>query len=69
MSTDFQPLANGMSTLWFYDESETNYVVQGSTELLTWLQLTINLVSSLGYLEFTHTASTDLARRFYRIGT
>ena len=67
MSTDFQPLVNGMSTLRFYDEPGTNYVVQGSTDLVTWLPLTINLVSGLGYLEFTHTASTNLARGFYRI--
>ena len=68
MSTDFQPLANGMSTLRLYDEPGTNYVVQGSTDLVTWLPLTTNQVSGLGYLEFTDTASTNLTRRFYRIG-
>jgi hypothetical protein len=65
--TDAQRLANGMFTLRFYGESGTNYVVQGSTNLVNWLPLTTNQISGLGYLEFTDTSSTNYDRRFYRI--
>jgi len=65
--TDVQQLANGMFTLRVYGEPGTNYIVQGSTNLVNWLPLSTNQVSGLGYLEFADTSSTNYDRRFYRI--
>ncbi len=65
--TDFQLLANGVFTLRLYGEPETNYVVQGSTNLVNWLSLATNQVSGLGYFEFTDISSTNFVRRYYRI--
>lgn len=65
--TDFQRLANGMFTFRFYGDPGTNYVVQGTTDLLNWSALATNQVSGLGYLEFTDTSATNYSKRFYRI--
>lgn len=65
--TDFQQLANGMSAFRFYGESGTNYVVQGSTNLVNWLSLATNQISGLGYLEFTDSTTTNYHWRFYRV--
>ena len=65
--TDFLRLPNGMFTFRFYGEPGTSYVVQGSTNLVNWLPLATNQVSGFGYLEFTDTAGTNHAHRFYRI--
>ena len=65
--TDFQRLANGMFTFRFYGEAGTNYVVQGSTNLVNWSALATNQASGLGYLEFTDTSATNYSKIFYRI--
>ena len=67
LMTDVQRLANGMLTLRFYGETGTDYVVQGSTNLVSWQPLWTNQVSSLGYLGFVDATSTNFNRRFYRI--
>ena len=56
-----------MFTFRFYGEPGTNYVVQGSTNLVNWSALATNQVSGLGYLEFTDISATNCAKRFYRI--
>ena len=65
--TDFQRLASGMFTFHFYGEPGTDYVVQGSTNLVNWLSLATNQVNGLGYVEFTDTSATNYSKRFYRI--
>lgn len=65
--TDVQQVADGMFTFRFYGESEMNYVVQASTNLVNWLPLATNQIGGLGYLEFTDMSSTNYDRRFYRI--
>ena len=65
--TDFQRLASGMFTFHFYGEPGTNYVVQGSTNLVNWLSLATNQVNGLGYLEFNDASATNYGKRFYRI--
>ncbi len=65
--TDFLRLSNGMFTFRFYGEPGTNYVVQGSTNLVNWSSLATNQVSGLGYLEFTDVSATNFNRRFFRI--
>ena len=64
--TDFQNLANGMFTFRFYGEPGINYVLQDSTNLVNWLPLTTNQVSSLGYIEFTNIFGSNQNRRFYQ---
>ena len=65
--TDFQRLANGMFRFRFYGEAGTNYVVQGSTNLVKWSVLATNQISGLGYFEFTDISATNYSKRFYRI--
>jgi Bacterial Ig domain/Divergent InlB B-repeat domain/Putative binding domain, N-terminal len=66
--TDFQRLANGMFTLKFYGEPETDYVVFTSTNLVKWMPIITNQINGLGYLDFTDTSSTNDSVRFYKIG-
>lgn len=65
--SDVQRLANGMFTFRFYGEPGTNYVVQASSNLVTWTALATNQVSALGYFEFTDVGATNYSKRFYRI--
>ncbi len=65
--TDAQRLADGQFSLIYAGEAGRLYVVEYSTDLLSWTPLATNTVDSLGVLEFTDEAATSRDQSFYRV--
>jgi uncharacterized repeat protein (TIGR01451 family) len=47
-------------------QPDFTYVIEGSTNLVSWQPLSTNTASSSGTIKFTDTASPNLHQRFYR---